>query len=851
MSIIVNNTPVNIIIDSNLVSTIVDKSPIIIKEESNNFTVVVLPSDVTLVKSALSIEGQNAVDLGIRLTQAEADIVDHASDLASTNNNLGASLIGVEDPDGNFTGQDLESVLKEISDNAIVPPDPVIAIPTNLVPQVGSIYNVNTENSVITRVYLSWDNPATQRVGNFEIQKKISTETIWETSSQSSELFSLEIVQPNLNYDFRVRLVSIDFVKSDWIEINDIFIPLFEAVSTGEISRVTGLIVEDGEFDALGSFIWFGTVLKLDWRSTSNVVRELDDEVVADENILDWFNAGYRICLYVNGIEKFCTNTVDSQYTLPHEVFERIGFPRSFVVKVWGTSRTNTISGIPAVISVTNPAPDALTAVDLNIQAGWSRIVVNFTEPNETDYAGASVYISTVPGFTPSESNKVDTVYKGTRSLIIDYDENGGDILSDTTYYVQVGVFDIIDESIQSYSIEQTVITNKSAEDKLNGVSNWAKQIDPVGRDFIDSALEGDAIVGDKIVSMTIAKIDTGILRATTEITCEGLIKALGSSGYELIMGQHIIDGSNKVFSFGNGVLTKFSLDVDGNATFAGDLSAAGGSFSGDISAATGTFGGSLSIGLESSLNVLNMTNAPAAAGADVTTTIIDGGTIVSGKISLNGTDSYIRSGQTAYGVGTGWWLGKVGGSPKFSIGDSTDYLKYDTTNGLVIGGNFISATGSGKRIDINPSNDNEIHFYGYNGVVIQELCSIGIQTYASDIISVGSSDSIHRAIYAEAYTNTAITAVSDTLYGVLADSDSGIGIRGNSVSNIGVRADSGSSIGMYATGGTYGGYFSGPRGALLLSSGINSSAQNGTLGVDSVDGKLKFRQAGAWIVIT
>jgi len=75
-------------------------------------------------------------------------------------------------------------------------------------------------------------------------------------------------------------------------------------------------------------------------------------------------------------------------------------------------------------------------------------------------------------------------------------------------------------------------------------------------------------------------------------------------------------------------------------------------------------------------IDALSTTNGPAAANADVTKTIIDAGMITTGYITL-GTAGHIKSGQTAYETGTGFWLGDDGGTPKFSIGNTTDYLKW------------------------------------------------------------------------------------------------------------------------------------------------------------------------------
>ena len=40
-----------------------------------------------------------------------------------------------------------------------------------------------------------------------------------------------------------------------------------------------------------------------------------------------------------------------------------------------------------------------------------------------------------------------------------------------------------------------------------------------------------------------------------------------------------------------------------------------------------------------------------------------------------------IKQGQTAFGTGTGFWIGDVSGIPKFSIGSSSKYFKFDGTN--------------------------------------------------------------------------------------------------------------------------------------------------------------------------
>ncbi|MGE5357629.1 MAG: hypothetical protein ACM3NQ_01335 [Bacteroidales bacterium] len=51
------------------------------------------------------------------------------------------------------------------------------------------------------------------------------------------------------------------------------------------------------------------------------------------------------------------------------------------------------------------------------------------------------------------------------------------------------------------------------------------------------------------------------------------------------------------------------------------------------------------------------------------------------------GTNGYVRQGQTAYDTGTGWWIGDVSGTPKFSIGNSAgDRVTWNGTSLAVFG---------------------------------------------------------------------------------------------------------------------------------------------------------------------
>lgn len=81
-----------------------------------------------------------------------------------------------------------------------------------------------------------------------------------------------------------------------------------------------------------------------------------------------------------------------------------------------------------------------------------------------------------------------------------------------------------------------------------------------------------------------------------------------------------------------------------------------------------------------------------------------DLGAITAGTIVLP-SGGLIRSGQTSYDTGTGWWLGNASGTPKFSIGNSAgNKLTWDGTT-LGIQGDIETAS-SGYRLIMSSTNN-------------------------------------------------------------------------------------------------------------------------------------------------
>lgn len=85
-------------------------------------------------------------------------------------------------------------------------------------------------------------------------------------------------------------------------------------------------------------------------------------------------------------------------------------------------------------------------------------------------------------------------------------------------------------------------------------------------------------------------------------------------------------------------------------------------------------------------------------AATDATLSALTTGVSLSAGGIVLGTAAVIRSGQTDYNTGTGWWLGVASSTPKFSIGNgTTKAFTYDGTDIAFVGGSV--SIGSANNI--------------------------------------------------------------------------------------------------------------------------------------------------------
>jgi hypothetical protein len=371
------------------------------------------------------------------------------------------------------------------------------------------------------------------------------------------------------------------------------------------------------------------------------------------------------------------------------------GAYRNFEIRVTIRSIDNR-EGEPAKLAASNPAPSLLSGVDL---AGIFQGIRFKAQPStDIDFQGIRVWLSETQGFTPDD---LTLKYDGAN---LEFTIN--QLKTNTQYYLRYSPYDAYGPDDANISSELVVSTQKSLAGATEG-------------GFVDTVAIGGAFVatGDSAY----ADIDPG----DTVVIPPG--------DWRLDMGP-VSDGPiTYVVRFHDGLgESTFSIDSDGNAIFAGDLEAAGGTFTGDL----------------------------------------------------------------------------VAGSIFTALAD--------------------------KRIEINPSDDNEAHFYGdTNGGVspIMELATIGIHAQGGDNVvgTFGAATGANIGVLARSGSYRALMALSGT--GVAADIRSG-----------------GTGFAMEVDGGLsgYGGRMTGGKGPLnLIPSGAvgapTHSANSGTLWVD-FDGVLYIR---------
>ena len=514
---------------------------------------------------------------------------------------------------------------------------------------------VSIEGLVTPRIFVEWSD-GEEYTDYYLIYKKKSTDSLFsqvaKVNRTDATSFYITDLEWGVQYDVGVVTVNGIGTKSQ-MAIGSLSIPnpLTEAIYN--YPDVTGLeLIGRGTNEGQGNDTEFtGKDIRLQWRLSSNsVVMEfgsIDSEVIGGAGaVIPFTLKGYKVkVFYPNDTQPRQTYTVTDPhftYTLDKNIEDGLGTPSrtiTFEVIAFGQVQGYGVSGeseIPAKLTATNPQPELPTAVE--IVESFQTIRFNYVRPTDADYKAIKLWIGTSTGFA---RNNASLFYEGPDNNIVI-----PSLVSGSTYYLRFLAYDDFGDVGATESAEYSVtLPSAISYSEVSGLGNWATRTTAVDLAFIDANVGSEAISSTQIQSVVAGKIAAGTLAARVAVAgvfvATGTSSALNETGltpgdWRLDMGPVNDGGTVYVQRYHNGSGTKsFWLTDSGSAGFGGALSAA-----------TGTFG------------------AVTVAS--------------SGSIS---------GGQTAYDSGTGFWLGDVSGTKKFSIGNASG-------NKLTWDGTFLNISG-------------------------------------------------------------------------------------------------------------------------------------------------------------
>ena len=170
---------------------------------------------------------------------------------------------------------------------------------------------------------------------------------------------------------------------------------------------------------------------------------------------------------------------------------------------------------------------------------------------------------------------------------------------------------------------------------------------------------------------------------------------------------------------------------------------------------------------------------ATEITGTTLSAIYADLGTITAGDITLD-TSGFIKGGQTDYETGTGFWLGYKTDAYKFSIGNSTDYLKW-TGSAISIACTVANAITIESGSDILLQHGGDIEF---TSVTVPTACTGALAGAGAGNVDDGTHK--YKVTYVNAHGETELSAVSNTVTVVNKSSDGQISLTSIATSSSG-----------------------------------------------------------------
>ncbi|MFZ5658776.1 MAG: phage tail protein [Pseudomonadota bacterium] len=349
----------------------------------------------------------------------------------------------------------------------------------------------------------------------------------------------------------------------------------------------------------------------------------------------------------------------ESRYRYTRAMNRSDGLRREFTVEVCARDKYGQ-EGPRSRLTVRNPAP-ALPGA-LSFTPGFRTLFVNYTPPADEDFVGLVVWMSPTAGFTPGPDNQVYHGPDATPSIAALAD--GSSLQPGATYYVRVAAYDAFGTEALIVSLEFAVTTLQAqASDLAAGI---------VGTGHLAAELESRVASGEgtsAIVAEHETKITTLGAQYTFKVDADGYLAGFGLAVYPNDDGVHT---------------SQFLIRADSFAVVMP-------SYPSVAPFAIGAVNGVPQVVINST--IIGDATIGSAAISNLTVDKLAGGTIGAIDVVI-GSNGRLRSGQSAFGIGTGFWLGNDDGTTKFSISNGIDYLLCDG-NVLEFSGRLFAASGT------------------------------------------------------------------------------------------------------------------------------------------------------------
>ena len=288
------------------------------------------------------------------------------------------------------------------------------------------------DGTVADLIFVSWTRPVSNRVKEFEIWADYGAGYEYvRTTAETSVSFPAAKTGV---VGIKVRTVNRDGLKQPLVEAPSKTLTIYGTLMT--VPNVTGLALDGYEPNAME---FTGKDIPLRWNYRSPRENGLT-EPAGPGRASSWFKY-YKIEVYnPNGTLRWTDYKVDEKYLYTYEMncAHGNGTPeRNLTFKLRIMTSWEALSSAPAVLTVSNPSPPAITVTAAEAFRGLSLEAV---PSSAIDRAGYVFHASQTAGFTPT----ADTlVYSGPVTYLYATKLANGTPIGDGTWYVKGAEYDV------------------------------------------------------------------------------------------------------------------------------------------------------------------------------------------------------------------------------------------------------------------------------------------------------------------------------------------------------------------------------------------------------------------------